>query len=91
MQDCEECFARAVIWNSGNRVMQCHGCGAIADTVAFTRSELYELLGELALPPFPDHPEADGWACAPMSEHIIERVEDVTFGRWAKHVPQAAR
>ena len=51
-------------------------------TITITQSELYMLLGEAALPPFPGHPEADSWDCAPMASHVIEIVEKRFAGRW---------
>lgn len=86
--DCTTCGERAVDWNPGNRVVQCHACGTVAETVALTRSALFQLLGELALPPFVGHPESSGWDCAPLAEHLARRIEEATAGRWVRLVPQ---
>jgi hypothetical protein len=64
----------------------------------FTRSEIFELMGECALPPFRDHPEASSWDCAPMAEDIIKVVDRIFAsklpgtrapGRRVKDIPQA--
>lgn len=87
---CSTCGERAVEWNPGNRVVQCHSCRAIAETVTLTRSELFQMMGACALPPFVGHPEADSWDCAPLASHITEQVDALTAGRWIIAVPQSA-
>ena len=51
-------------------------------TITLSKQELFMLLGEVALPPFIGHPEADTWDCAPIASDIIERVEARFAGRW---------
>lgn len=51
-----------------------------ANTVTFEEGPLYEMLGELALPPYPDGQggvlaESAQIDCAPIAQHIQERVE----------------
>lgn len=41
----------------------------------FTRSEILELMGECALPPFYGHPEANDWPIAPMANRVIAEVD----------------
>lgn len=54
--------------------------------IVFKREDLFQLMGELALPPYvqrPDKPYREGqgeiegaqWDCAPIAEHIKQRVE----------------
>jgi hypothetical protein len=51
-------------------------------TVTLSRSELYMLLGEVALPPFVDHPESSAWDCAPLVAVIEAKVEKRLAGKW---------
>lgn len=46
-----------------------------SEAVLVTRGDLYRLLGQLALPPFVGHPEADSWDCAPLASTLIPVVE----------------
>lgn len=42
--------------------------------IVFKREEFFQLMGELALPPFVGHEEASAkWDCAPLAERIAER------------------
>lgn len=41
----------------------------------FTRSEIFELMGECAIPPFAGHPEADSWNISDMIQPIIAAVD----------------
>lgn len=77
-EDCPACDYRgAVKWNPFNRVVQCHNCGEIVEAVTMSRSAMLQLMGQVALPPFKDHPEASSWDCAPMAEDLIEVVEEL--------------
>lgn len=40
------------------------------EPVTVTGSDLLFLLGRTAMPPFPDHPEADHWDCAVLAERL---------------------
>lgn len=90
-EDCLGCQARAVYWNPYNRVVQCHACGQIAQTVLLTKTELFMLLGQVGLTPFEGHPEADDWDCAPLAEIAIDAGEKAIDGREGIWVPQQAQ
>lgn len=48
--------------------------------ITLTRTELFKLMGELALPPFYGHPEADSWECGSLAIIIIKRVDELFDG-----------
>lgn len=44
--------------------------------IVFKRDAFYQLMGELALPPYLHHEEASAqWDCAPLAQRIKERAE----------------
>ena len=65
-------------------LLSCYGPDPMTDSddakyITFKRSEFYEMMGELALPPWKD-PEGSlvgtEWDCAPIAQVIKKRAED---------------